>query len=104
MDSIDQFNVKFNLDGYAEKKVTVSTIKYTGLKSGLKTQGGSAIKNVKICGPKSVLKKLDESKIYAKIDLKGKKAGEHTVTATINFEGYKNVWSIGSYTTTVTVK
>ena len=104
LDSIDQFNVKFNLDGYAEKKVTVSTIKYTGLKSGLKTQGGSAIKNVKICGPKSVLKKLDESKIYAKIDLKGKKAGEHTVTATINFEGYKNVWSIGSYTTTVTVK
>ena len=104
LDSIDHFTVKMNLEGYSEKNVTVSTIKYTGLKAGLKTQGGTAIKNVKICGPASVLRRINKEKIYAQIDLTGKKVGEHTVTATINFEGYKNVWSIGSYTTTVTVK
>ena len=104
LDSIDHFTVKINLEGYAEKNVTVSTIKYSGLSSGLSTQGGTAIKNVKICGPSSVLRKIDESKIYAQIDLTDKKAGEHTVTASIEFDGYDNVWSIGSYTTTVTVK
>ncbi len=104
LDSIDHFTVKIDMTDYAEKTVTVKTIKYSGLSSGLKTQGGTAIKNVKICGPKSVLSKIKESKIYAQIDLTDKKAGEHTVTASINFEGYKNVWSIGSYTTTVTVK
>ncbi len=104
LDSIDHFTVKIDMTDYAEKTVTVKTIKYSGLSSGLKTQGGTAIKNVKICGPKSVLLKIKESKIYAQIDLTDKKAGEHTVTASINFDGYKNVWSIGSYTTTVTVK
>ena len=104
LDSIDHFTVVIDLDGYSEKTVTVSTIKYTGLSSGLSTKGGTAIKNVKICGPASVLKRIDESKIYAQIDLTDKKAGEHTVNAAINFEGYKNVWSIGSYTTTVSVK
>lgn len=104
LDSIDHFTVKLNLQGYSEKIVTVSTIKYDGLSSGLSTHKGTAVKNVKICGPASVLRKIDESKIYAQIDLTDKKAGEHTVNAAIHFEQYKNVWSIGNYTTTVTVK
>ncbi len=104
LDSIDHFTVEVNLKGYAEKKITVSTIKYTGLSKGLKTQGGTAIKNVRICGPESVINNIDPKKVFAKIDLTDKKAGEHTVSATIHFDGYKNIWSIGDYKTTVRVK
>ncbi len=104
LDNIDHFTVTVGLKNYAEKIVTVSSIKYTGLSHKLTTEGGSAIKNVRICGPTSVLKDIDESKIYAQTDLSGKKAGGHTVDVDINFDGYKNVWAIGTYKTTVTVK
>ena len=77
---------------------------YTGLTGGLTAQGGASIKNVKICGPSSVIRKIDASKIYAQIDLTDKKAGEHTVDVSINFDGYNNIWAVGNYTTTVTVK
>jgi len=104
LDNIDHFTVTIGLKNYAEKVVTVSSIKYTGLSAKLDTEGGSAIKNVRICGPASVLNNIDEAKIYAQTDLSGKKAGGHTVDVDINFEGYKNVWAIGTYKTTVTVK
>lgn len=104
LDSIDYFTVSVNLSGYTEKTVTVSNIKYTGLTGGLTAQGGASIKNVKICGPSSVIRKIDASKIYAQIDLTDKKAGEHTVDVSINFDGYNNIWAVGNYTTTVTVK
>jgi len=104
LDNIEHFTVKINLKDYAVKTVTVSSIRYTNLSSKLTTEGGTAIKNVKICGPESVLENINEAKIYAKTDLSGKKAGEHTVDVSINFEGYNNVWAIGDYKTIVTVK
>jgi len=104
LDSIDHFTVTVDTSKYTEKTITVSSVKYTNLESGLKTQGSSSIKNVKICGPKEVIDKLDISKIYAEINLTDKKAGEHTVTAIIKFEGYNNIWAVGTYSTTVTLK
>ncbi len=104
LDSIDHFTVTVDTSKYIEKTITVSSVKYTNLESGLKTQGSSSIKNVKICGPKEVIDKLDISKIYAEINLTDKKAGEHTVTAIIKFEGYNNIWAVGTYSTTVTLK
>ena len=62
------------------------------------------IKNVKICGPRNVVNRIDTSKIYALLDLTDKKAGEHTVDVLICFEDYNNVWAIGSYKTTITIK
>lgn len=104
LDSIDHFTVSFDLKGYIEKNITVSSLKYTGLSKNLKTEGGTAINNVKICGPADVLEKLDVKKAYAEINLSDKKAGEHTVLADINFKGYNNVWALGNYKTTVIVK
>lgn len=104
LDSIDHFTVTVDTSKYTEKIITVSSVKYTNLESGLKTQGSSSIKNVKICGPKEVIDKLDISKIYAEINLTDKKTGEHTVTAVIKFEGYNNIWAVGTYSTTVTLK
>lgn len=104
LDAIEQFKVTLNLSDYAEDTITVSKVKYKGISSGLKTGSTQTIKNVKICGPRSVINSLRANKAYAEVDLSDKKAGEHTVNATISFDGYKNVWAIGTYTTTVTIK
>ncbi len=103
-DSIEDFVVTVNLSYYREKVITVSEIKYTGLSQGLTANRAASIKNVKICGPYASIRNLKESVAYAEIDLTDKKAGQHAVTAVINFEGYENVWAIGTYETSVTIK
>ncbi len=104
LDAIDNFNVDINVSGYAEKTLTVSKLKYVGVASGLEAGNGVAIKNVKIFGPRSVINRINSSNVYAELDLNDKKAGAHTVIASIGFEGYNNVWAIGTYNTTVTIK
>ena len=104
LDTIENFVVTVDMSDYSEKTVTVSRIKYNGLASGLTTSKIQSIKNVKICGPRSIINRFDQSKAYAEIDLTNKVAGEHTVSVSISFDGYTNVWAIGNYSTTVTVK
>lgn len=104
LDAIDHFVVTVDMSGYAEDTITVSKVKYSGLTGNLKTSGTETIKNVKICGPASVINSIKASKAYAQINLSDKKAGEHTVNAVISFEGYDNVWAIGTYKTSVTIK
>lgn len=104
LDNIEAFNVSLNLAGYVERTVTVEANKYDGLASSLNVTETTAIKNVKICGPRNVVNNISEDKIYALLDLTDKKAGEHTVDVLICFEGYNNVWAIGSYKTTVSIK
>ncbi len=104
LDSIEDFVVKIDTSGYIERTVNVSTIKKVGLSAGLSATDDTKIVNVKIFGPRSVINRIDTSKIYAQVDLTDKKAGEHTVDAQINFEGYNNVWQVGTYKTTITVK
>ncbi len=104
LDAIDNFTVTVDISDYTEKTVTVSKLKYAGVSSGLTAGSGAAIRNVRIFGPKSEVNKISTSNIYADIDLTDKNIGEHTVSATIGFEGSKSVWAIGSYKTTVTIK
>ncbi len=104
LDSIDHFTVTVNTNGYIEKTFTVTNFSYKGLSSDLKASGAVNIKNVKICGPRSAVNRLDSSEIYAKVDLTDKKAGEHTVDVIICFKNNDNVWAVGSYKTTVTIK
>ena len=102
LDNIEFFTVKLNVEKYSEKTIIVSDVKYVGLGNGLSAGDISEIKNVKICGPKSVISKLHSA--YAEIDLTGKTAGQHSVEATISFKDNNNVWAIGTYTTTVLIK
>ena len=56
LDSIEHFTVSIDTSGYAEKIFTVSVIKPVGLSSGLKAKvTDDVIRNVKICGPRSVI-------------------------------------------------
>ena len=104
LDNIDHFTVGFNLEGFAEKVISVTKIKYTDLSEGLSASGNKSIKNVKVFGPKAVINALDEKDAYATVSLVDKKAGEHTVNATIGFEKNTKIWGIGTYAVTVTVK
>lgn len=104
LDNIDHFTVTVDTSGYVEKTITVSTVKVTGVASGLTAGKTTEIKNVKICGPKSVVNKINASAVYAEIDLTNKTVGAHTVVANIKFDGYTGVWAVGTYNTTVTLK
>lgn len=104
LDSIEHFTVTIDTSGYIEKTLTVKEVKSNGLKAGLKAGKAANIVNVKICGPRAIVNKIDESDIYAQIDLSNLNAGEHTVDAYIHFKDVKNIWQIGQYKTSITIK
>lgn len=103
LDSIETFKVNVNLTDYAEVVFDIKNIRCTGLDGDLKAKTDTRIRNVKICGPKDVIEKIKASDLYAVIDLTDKSAGDHTVEAVIKSDVYKNVWQVGSYSTTVTL-
>ncbi len=102
LDNFETFKVTVDTTDYVEKTFTVNSVKTVGLKQGL-TVNKITIRNVKICGPRAVVKKITADMIIAKIDLTGKGEGQHTVDALMNFNTYDNVWAVGTYTTTVTI-
>lgn len=103
LDAIESFEVGINLSSYREKVISVYKTSYKGLADGLSATAES-IKNVKICGPANVIRNLNENVAYAEIDLTDKKAGAHAMNVVISFEGIDNVWAVGSYETSVTIK
>ncbi len=104
LDNIETFEVTVNTDNFITKTFTVTEIKNKGVASGLKASGTASIKNVKVFGPRSVINSLKASDIYAEINLADKAAGVYTVDANISFKNKNNIWSVGKYTTTVTLK
>lgn len=102
-DTIDNFVVTVTLNNYREKTINVSTIKITGIASGL-SANASGIKNITICAPANVINRINENNAYATIDLTDKKSGEHVINASISFEGINNAWAVGTYQTSVTIK
>lgn len=104
LESIDHFTVTIDTTGYVLKTFTVSEIRYKGIPSGLSASGPKTIANVKVYGPKSVVNNLRDSDIYAEVTLTDKAAGVYTVDASIGFKNKNNIWSQGTYTTTVTLK
>ena len=104
LDTIETISVTVNAANYSEKTLDISSVKYTGLSSGLSTGSLSKIKNVKICGPRNVIRNITSENITAEVDLTDKKAGQHTVTVKFKLKDCNNVWVIGEYTTTVTIK
>ncbi len=102
-DNIEHFTVKFNTRNYYEKMVTASEFKFKNLSSGLGVDG-SKIKSIKVCGPRASINRLTNAKVYAVVDLANKKAGEHSVEVLICFKDNDDVWAIGTYNATVTIK
>lgn len=103
LESIDYFTVNIDVSNYAETVLDIKDIRCTGLKADLKAKTDTRIRNVKICGPKDVIENLKASDLYAVVDLTDKSSGDHTVEAVIKSDIYKNIWQVGSYSTSVTL-
>ncbi len=104
LENIESFKVTVDISDFDTTTINVYEIKYKGLPSKLKASGPKTIPNVTVYGPKSVINRLRGSDVYAEIDLTNKEAGVYTIDAFINFNNKKNVWAVGKYTTTVTLK
>lgn len=104
LDNIEYFTVKLDIEDYTQATINISEIEYVGLGENLSIGEILEIKNVKICGPKSVINKLKSESVYAEVDLTGKTAGQHSLDAKIKFKDNNNVWAVGVYNTTVSIK
>lgn len=103
LDNIEHFTVKFNLYNYISRKIDVSKFTFKNLNGDLKASGYK-LKNIVIFGPRRAVNNLDVKEVYAAVDLTNKKTGEHTVQVVLGFKEDNNIWALGSYDTSVTVK
>ncbi len=103
LDNIEHFTVKFNLYNYITRKIDVSKFSFKNLNNDLKASGYK-LKNIVVFGPRRAVNNLDTKDVYAAVDLANKKAGEHTVQVVLGFKEDNNIWALGSYDTSVTVK
>ncbi len=103
LDNIEHFTVKFNVSNYISRKIDVSKFLFKNLNKDLNASGYK-IKNIVVFGPRRAVNNLDTKEVYAAVDLKNKKAGEHTVQVMLGFKEDNNIWALGTYDTSVTVK
>lgn len=103
VDNITDITVSINTSSLSERSFTISAVEYENIDPSLKASTGQAIRNVKICGQSSVIRSLSADDLYAEVDLSGKAAGEHTVTAKILARNGASVWQVGEYTAIITL-
>lgn len=101
IDNIEFFTVTVDTSKYIEKTFNVNELKFTGLSSSVSVKSSAKIKNVKLCGPASVINAITAEELYASIDLSDKTAGEYTVDAVIKSKSHNQFWQVGTYSTTV---
>lgn len=104
VDNTTSVTVTFDLSKYTEKTFTVTELIVVNNENNSKVTLTSAVKNVKICGPSSVISKLSASDLCAKIDVSGKTAGEYIMPITVVSRSGKILWQIGSYEASVSIK
>lgn len=102
-ENVEVVTVTVNTNGFQESIFTVNNFEFKNIANGL-VSTATSIKNVKICGPRSTLRKLKASDLYAVADLSGKTAGEYTVAVRVYSKAYDNIWQVGTYNVVVTIK
>lgn len=102
VDSVETVNVKLSLRGYDDKTVRISQFVFNN--TGNLVVRGAIIQNVRVYAPKSILRKLDETNLYAEVDVSGKQSGEYTMNVNIKCSSYDSVWQVGEYTAAITIE
>lgn len=102
-ENLEVVTVTVNTNGFIENTFTVNNFEFKNITNG-RTCTATAIKNVKICGPRAAVRNLKANDLYAVADLQGKTAGEYTVAVRIYSKSYDNIWQIGTYNVVVTIK
>ncbi len=107
---IDTATVTFDLEGYAEKVVTVSNSQIYILNSSddkVVTVEQAQIQNVILVGPEDVLEQISSADVVAEIDMLdyANTTSSYTIMdLTIYVPGYDNVWSYGTYRVYVSIE
>ncbi|MCC8195869.1 MAG: hypothetical protein LIO49_03545 [Ruminococcus sp.] len=107
---IDTATVTFDLEGYAEKVVTISNSQIYFLNSTddkVVTVEQAQIQNVILVGPEDVLEQISSSDVVAEIDMLDYANTNSSYTImdlTIYVPGYDNVWSYGTYRVYVSIE
>lgn len=104
VDNVENFIVEIDTAKYAEKTFDIKDIRWSGLADGLKASTSSQLKNVKICGPENIIRKIKASDLYALVNLENKTAGEYNVDVVIKSDVYDEIWQVGTYTITIILK
>lgn len=104
LENIDSFIVDVDVSGYAEATFELKDIRWSGLADGLQANPPKALKNVKICGPESIIKQVKATDLYAFVNLENKTAGDYTVEVIIKSDVYDKIWQIGTYNISITLK
>lgn len=103
VDTLESVTVKVNVDALTEKTFTVTDFEPINVGAGLTASVSGSIKRVRICGTADAMRGLTADALYARLDLNGKAAGQHTIEAQILVRDRNNVWQIGAYDVVVTV-
>ena len=101
MDNVEKVVATVRTSNLSERTVTVDNIAFINKPEGISSTTASRVRNVKICGPSSVVNSLKSSNLKAVVDLKGKSAGEHTVNVVVSYDSNPVVWQVGQYTISI---
>ncbi len=104
LDNIESFTLKLDTSDFAETTLTVSRVVAVNNSSGFAVSLNSPVRNVKICGPRSVIRAIKAEELYAEIDLSGKAAGEYNASVVIRSTASSKLWQVGSYQASISVK
>ncbi|MCD7823664.1 MAG: hypothetical protein LUG86_06610 [Oscillospiraceae bacterium] len=107
---IDTATVSFELDGYAEKVVTLSNSQIyiiNGTEDKTVNVEQAQIQNVILVGPEDVLEQISSADVVGEIDMidYANTTVSYTIMdVTIYVPGYDNVWSYGKYRVYVSIE
>lgn len=103
MDNIEAITVKINVSDYMLRVFDITDCRAVNVEGNLSAGKIPQIRNVKIFGPKAVMRKLKPTDLYAEVDLTGRKAGQYTVPVTVKSSASDKLWQVGDYTTVVVI-
>lgn len=101
VDNVEIVNVQVSLRGYDTKNMRVT--QFVFINPDNVVVRGNAINNIEVYAPRAVLKKLNESNMYAEVDITDMQSGDYNLNVTIKCSDYDNIWIVGQYTAEVTI-
>ncbi len=104
LDNTETVTVKIDTSGMVERTFTVTSVNHINNSTGLNVNLVNPVKNVKLCGPRSVINSIKAENLYVLVDLSGKTAGDYTVSVGVKSTQNNNFWQVGSYQASISIK
>lgn len=95
--------IKFDLQGYQERTVTIDTITVVNVKDDREVEVRNDSIDVQIIGPAGDVAKISQANLYAQVNMSKRQdaLGTQEVPLTVGIQGNTSCWVSGSYTASV---